>query len=187
MCAKNSTHIQVARTSNNRVRDLYCCLLPQCEALRACRLGFPIATVDTTGLIFNTTLPCSSRMSPVLVQTFLPSNPMQCKQNLDFSSLLHHVFHTNPHLHPATFLRSSLYGSSKICGKLVLFQSHLTSSIYQCNIHWAKTFRVLWILPVGLRIIRYRKISNKMCDCETDCTEVVNSLLESASGRELKA
>ena len=27
------------------VHDLYCCLLPQCEALRTCRSGFPIATV----------------------------------------------------------------------------------------------------------------------------------------------
>jgi len=48
MCAKNNTHIYVTRTSNNRVivaRDLYCCLLPQCEALRVCRSGFPIATV----------------------------------------------------------------------------------------------------------------------------------------------
>jgi len=36
-----------ARTSNNRVissGDLYCCLLPRCEALRTCRSGFPIAT-----------------------------------------------------------------------------------------------------------------------------------------------
>jgi len=36
----------VARTSNNRVissGDLYCCLLPRCEALRT----FPIATVAT--------------------------------------------------------------------------------------------------------------------------------------------
>jgi len=24
--------------------ELYCCLLPQCEALRSCRSGFPIAT-----------------------------------------------------------------------------------------------------------------------------------------------
>jgi len=40
-------HISVARTSNNRViaeHDLYCCLLPQCDALRTCRSGFPIAT-----------------------------------------------------------------------------------------------------------------------------------------------
>jgi len=38
----------VARTDNNRVIavcDLYCCLLPQCEALRTCLSGFPIATV----------------------------------------------------------------------------------------------------------------------------------------------
>jgi len=40
-------YINVARTSNNRVissGDLFCCLLPQCEALRTCRSGFPIAT-----------------------------------------------------------------------------------------------------------------------------------------------
>ena len=29
--------------------DLYCCLLPQCEALRTCRAGFPIATLARTG------------------------------------------------------------------------------------------------------------------------------------------
>jgi len=47
MCATNNTYMYVARTSNNRViaaRDLYCCLLPQCEALRTYRSGFPIAT-----------------------------------------------------------------------------------------------------------------------------------------------
>jgi len=41
-------HIYVARTGNNRVissGELYCCLLPQCEDLRTCRSGFPIATV----------------------------------------------------------------------------------------------------------------------------------------------
>jgi len=40
-------YICVVRTSNNRVissGDLYCCLLPRCEALRTCRSGFPIAT-----------------------------------------------------------------------------------------------------------------------------------------------
>jgi len=26
--------------------DLYCCLLPWCEALRICRSGFPIATAE---------------------------------------------------------------------------------------------------------------------------------------------
>jgi len=41
-------YMYVARTSNNRVislGDLYCCLLPRCEALRICRSGFPIATL----------------------------------------------------------------------------------------------------------------------------------------------
>ena len=36
-------YIYVARTSNNRViaaHDLYCCLLPQCEALCTCRSCF---------------------------------------------------------------------------------------------------------------------------------------------------
>jgi len=44
-------YIYVARTSNNRViaaHDLYCCLLPQCEALRTYRSGFPIATVPVS-------------------------------------------------------------------------------------------------------------------------------------------
>ena len=51
----NTIHmIYVARTSNNRVImacELYCCLLPQCEALPIiCRLGFLIATVSRPGL-----------------------------------------------------------------------------------------------------------------------------------------
>ena len=36
-------YMNVARTSNNGVSmacELYCCLLPQCEALRICRSGF---------------------------------------------------------------------------------------------------------------------------------------------------
>ena len=40
---KEQHHISVAQTSNNRVissGELYCCLLPQCEALRTCRSGF---------------------------------------------------------------------------------------------------------------------------------------------------
>ena len=51
MCVKNNTIMYVARTSNNRVissGDLYCCLLPQCEALRTCRSRFPIATRPIT-------------------------------------------------------------------------------------------------------------------------------------------
>jgi len=48
---KNNTIIYAARASNNKrhcEHDLYCCLLPRCEALRTCRSGFPIATVTTT-------------------------------------------------------------------------------------------------------------------------------------------
>jgi len=40
----------VVPTSNNRVissGDFYCCLLPQCKALRTYRLCFSIATVST--------------------------------------------------------------------------------------------------------------------------------------------
>ena len=33
--------------------DLYCCLLPQCEALRTCRSGFPIATVPRSSSQFQ--------------------------------------------------------------------------------------------------------------------------------------
>jgi len=52
MCVKNNTIIYVVRTSNSKrvcEHDLYCCLLPQCEALCTCRSGFPIATVFRTG------------------------------------------------------------------------------------------------------------------------------------------
>ena len=48
VCVKNNPHIYVAQTSNNRVStpcDLYCCLQPQCEALRACCLCYPITTL----------------------------------------------------------------------------------------------------------------------------------------------
>ena len=44
---KNNTIIYVARASNSKrdcENDLYCCLLPRCEAFGTCRLGFPIAT-----------------------------------------------------------------------------------------------------------------------------------------------
>ena len=45
MCIKNNTHIYVTWTSRNRTSttwDLYCCLLPQCEALWTCCSAFPI-------------------------------------------------------------------------------------------------------------------------------------------------
>ena len=48
ICVKNNTIMYVAWTSYNRVissGDLYCCLLPRCEALCTCRSGFPIAAV----------------------------------------------------------------------------------------------------------------------------------------------
>ena len=47
MCMKNNTIIYVVRASNSKrdcEHDLYCCLLPRCEALRTCRSGIPIAT-----------------------------------------------------------------------------------------------------------------------------------------------
>jgi len=56
MCARRSTQIYVARTSNNRVissGDLYCCLLPQCEALRTCHSSFLIATQEKYFLVFR--------------------------------------------------------------------------------------------------------------------------------------
>ena len=42
-CARTTTIYIYIWTNNNRViaaHDLYCCLLPQCEALRTCRSGF---------------------------------------------------------------------------------------------------------------------------------------------------
>jgi len=62
MCVKNNTIMYVARTSNNRVissGDLYCCLLPRCEALRTCRSGFPIATRRIKSL----SPPCPQKLS----------------------------------------------------------------------------------------------------------------------------
>jgi len=52
-------YICVARASNNKrdcEHDLYCCLLPRCEALRTCRSGFPIAT-PASSLTENTPIP----------------------------------------------------------------------------------------------------------------------------------
>jgi len=48
MCVKNKTIIYEAWASNSKrdcEHDLYCCLMPRCEALRTCRSGFPIATI----------------------------------------------------------------------------------------------------------------------------------------------
>jgi len=49
-------YLLVAQTSNNRVItacELYCCLLPQCEALRTCCSGFPIATAVVLSVASN--------------------------------------------------------------------------------------------------------------------------------------
>ena len=65
MCEKNNTHMYVVRTSNNRVImacELYCCLLSQCEALRTCRSGFPIATITTRSARFD-----DAKRKPVLL------------------------------------------------------------------------------------------------------------------------
>jgi len=51
MCVKNNTIIYVARASNSKrdcEHDLYCCLLPWCEASHTYRSGFPIATIPYT-------------------------------------------------------------------------------------------------------------------------------------------
>jgi len=64
MCAKNNIHINVVRTSNNRVTssgDLCCCLLPQCEALRTCRTSFPIASLVDIRTVVCSGPSCSGR------------------------------------------------------------------------------------------------------------------------------
>ena len=51
MCVKNNTIMYVERASNRKrdcKHDLYCCLLPRCEALCICRSGFPIATLSAS-------------------------------------------------------------------------------------------------------------------------------------------
>jgi len=63
-------YVYVAQTSNNRVImacDLYCCLLPQCEALRICRSGFPITTI----LFINTKFLFDLLVSENLDETLL--------------------------------------------------------------------------------------------------------------------
>jgi len=65
-CARRTTPIYMeAQTSNNRVImacELYCCMLPQSEALRTCHSGFPIATeAESQGywhLCLTTVLKC---------------------------------------------------------------------------------------------------------------------------------
>ena len=45
MCMMNNTHVaQISRNKMRTTQDLYCCLVPQCEALRTCCSAFPITT-----------------------------------------------------------------------------------------------------------------------------------------------
>jgi len=65
-------YIYVVQTSNNRVTssgDLYCCLLPQCEALRTCRSGFSDHNTrkPITG---SKDLDCSLISNKILVKKF---------------------------------------------------------------------------------------------------------------------
>jgi len=54
-CARRTKIYVCGANSNNRVissGDLYCCLLPWCEALRTSRSGFPIVTIPLVFFIF---------------------------------------------------------------------------------------------------------------------------------------
>jgi len=45
MCMMNNTHVaQISGNKMSKTRDLYCCLVPQCEALHTCCSAFPITT-----------------------------------------------------------------------------------------------------------------------------------------------
>jgi len=80
--------------------ELYCCLLPQCEALRICRSGFPIATMPT-----HHTLECAQfRLNPEshwLVKWFILANRKFCKKYLfsvtSFWCTLVNLFVVAPH------------------------------------------------------------------------------------------
>jgi len=50
---KKQHYIYVVRTSNSRVCELYCCLLPQCETLHTCHSGFPITTTYSNYPLFS--------------------------------------------------------------------------------------------------------------------------------------
>jgi len=56
MCVKNNTIIYAARACISKrdcEHDLYCCLLPRCEALRTCRSGFPLFQLSVIVLVGN--------------------------------------------------------------------------------------------------------------------------------------
>ena len=47
--------------------ELYCCLLPRCEALRSCRSRFPIATQPVPYQPNSGTLPKCLQVPPVVI------------------------------------------------------------------------------------------------------------------------
>ena len=83
----------IVRTSNYRVItacDLYCCLLPQREALRTCRSGFPIAIVALLGLF------CGLR-SHLASGEFCPP---RCAHVCAITTPLHSLYQGSPNYGP---------------------------------------------------------------------------------------
>jgi len=66
--------------------DLYCCLLPQCETLRTCRSGFPIATVENTLAKISTQF-CNIVIEvPLLLQCYLIFFKQDIRKNAERES-----------------------------------------------------------------------------------------------------
>jgi len=81
-CAWRTTpYIYVAQKNNNRVVmacELYCCLLPQCEALHICHSGYSIATlVETVDTVRISVVPDPDFWSPIrkIYEIFLDPEP----------------------------------------------------------------------------------------------------------------
>ena len=94
MCVKNNTIIYVARASNSKrdcEHDLYCCLLPRCEALRTCRSGFPIASEQTlfqsTARVSRTAYYMAKNNKPLT--NFESSVDLQEGNSIDMGLVLH--------------------------------------------------------------------------------------------------
>jgi len=81
--------------------ELYCCLLPQCEALRTCRLGFPIATKW-----------CCDQDRDVERWVFTRQKKQPPVQD---SSVLRVAFCLLRALHPFCFLASCRFANCAIC------------------------------------------------------------------------
>ena len=79
MCVKNNTTC-VERTSSNRViavHDLYCCLLPQCKALRTCRSGFPITTDKAKAEVTSSVHDQKTCLSTMMVKTIVDPDKLK--------------------------------------------------------------------------------------------------------------